>query len=49
MKQLWALLVNVCERMPKGTGNICAAVSVYMAQVMMSYDLMSYYLAFGIN
>lgn len=52
MKQLWALSVNVGERMPKGTGNICAlsaAISVHMVQMMMSYHLMSYYLDFGIT
>lgn len=49
MKQLWALSVNVCERMPEGTGNIWAAISESMAQIMMSYHLMSHYLAFGIN
>lgn len=48
MKQLWALSVNVGERMPKGTGNICA-LSVHMVQMMMSYHLVSHYLDFGIT
>lgn len=49
MKQLWALSVNVGERMSKGTGNICAAISVYIAQMIMSYHLMYHYLDFGIS
>lgn len=52
MKQLWALSVNVGERMPKGTGNTCAlsaAISVHMVQMVMSYHLMSHYLDFGIT